>query len=54
MILNASYLLDDERADGFAAEVADLAERHPAIRVEMTGPWPPYSFAGTAENEHPA
>jgi hypothetical protein len=54
MILNASYLLDDERADGFAAEVAALAEQHPAIRVELTGPWPPYSFAGAAEGERPA
>jgi hypothetical protein len=54
MILNASYLLDEQRADDFAAEAAALAEQHPAIRVELTGPWPPYSFAGAAEGERPA
>jgi Gas vesicle synthesis protein GvpL/GvpF len=49
MILNAAYLLDDERAEGFAALAATLGEHYPAVRLELTGPWPPYSFAGTAE-----
>jgi Gas vesicle synthesis protein GvpL/GvpF len=48
MILNASYLLDETRDDDFAAEVAALDRQHPAVRLELTGPWPPYSFAGTA------
>src|SRR5262249_2577464 len=49
MVLNASYLLDDQRADDFAAAVAALAEQHPGVRLELTGPWPPYSFAGPEE-----
>jgi len=46
MILNAAYLLDDGQGDDFAAAVSALAERYPGVRLELTGPWPPYSFAG--------
>jgi hypothetical protein len=49
MILNAAYLLDDGRGDDFAAAVSALAEQHPGVRLELTGPWPPYSFAGPGE-----
>jgi len=51
MILNAAYLLDDEHGEDFAAVVTALGERHPGVRLELTGPWPPYSFAGTGERE---
>jgi len=46
MILNAAYLLDDGQGDDFAAAVSALDEQHPGVRLELTGPWPPYSFAG--------
>jgi hypothetical protein len=48
MILNAAYLVDTGRGEDFAAAVAALAGRHPGLRLELTGPWPPYSFAGTS------
>ncbi|WP_083982146.1 GvpL/GvpF family gas vesicle protein [Actinomadura hibisca] len=48
-ILNVAYLLDDEQADGFAAVAHTIGERLPGITVEVTGPWPPYSFIDTAE-----
>ncbi len=48
MLLNAAYLLDAGGADGFAAAVAAAAGAHPELRIELTGPWPPYSFAGEA------
>jgi hypothetical protein len=54
MILNAAYLLDDERDHDFAAAVSALAEQHPGLRLELTGPWPPYSFAGPEEGEQRA
>ena len=54
MILNAAYLLDDGRSDDFAAAVSALAQRHPGVRLELTGPWPPYSFAGPEEGADPA
>jgi hypothetical protein len=47
MILNAAYLLDSAHGEDFAAAVAALAGQHPGLRIELTGPWPPYSFAGT-------
>lgn len=46
MLLNAAYLLDSARGEEFAAAVAALASQHPGLRLELTGPWPPYSFAG--------
>ncbi|MEU2043366.1 GvpL/GvpF family gas vesicle protein [Nocardia niwae] len=46
MVLNGTYLVDDERTDDFAATVAALGDEFPGIRLELTGPWPPYSFAG--------
>jgi gas vesicle protein GvpL/GvpF len=49
MLLNGAYLVadGDER---FAAEVALLAEEQAATGLifELTGPWPPYNFAGEA------
>ena len=48
MLLNAAYLLDESASDMFAIAVATLARQHLDIRLELTGPWPPYSFAGTA------
>ncbi|HEX4288627.1 MAG TPA: GvpL/GvpF family gas vesicle protein [Trebonia sp.] len=48
MLLNAAYLLDagSEIASRFAAVVAAMASAHPELRLELTGPWPPYSFTG--------
>jgi hypothetical protein len=45
MMLNAAYLLACDQDTEFAAAVTDLAKQHPAVRLELTGPWPPYSFA---------
>lgn len=49
MVLNAAYLLDDEQAGNFAAAVTALDEHYQHVRLELTGPWPPYSFAGAGE-----
>jgi hypothetical protein len=45
MILNGAYLVDTVQSESFHALVRDLAERHPEIRLQIDGPWPPYSFA---------
>lgn len=45
MVLNGAYLVDRERVGEFADAVRVLADRHHAVRLELTGPWPPYSFA---------
>jgi hypothetical protein len=49
MILNAAYLVDDERAEDFRTTVARLAGERPDIRLQLTGPWAPYSFATEEE-----
>lgn len=46
MVLNGTYLVDDDRADEFARAVEELRKEYRGIRLELTGPWPPYSFAG--------
>lgn len=44
MILNAAYLVPDDRAGDFGTAAGHLAARHPAVTIERTGPWPPYTF----------
>jgi hypothetical protein len=44
MVLNAAYLVEDDRSEDFAAATGSLAEQHSAVSIELTGPWPPYSF----------
>jgi hypothetical protein len=45
MTLNGAYLVDTAQTAGFHALVRELANRHPEIRLQLDGPWPPYSFA---------
>ncbi|MFB4310263.1 GvpL/GvpF family gas vesicle protein [Actinomadura sp. GTD37] len=47
-ILNVAYLLDEEQVEGFLAVTRAAGERLQGIEVEVTGPWPPYSFIDTA------
>lgn len=44
-VLNAAYLLDAGRTDELAEAVRALNDEVPGTRVELTGPWAPYSFA---------
>jgi hypothetical protein len=52
MLLNAAYLLDPSDAATFTGAVAGQATAHPELRVELTGPWPPYSFADGDDDRH--
>ncbi|PHQ52971.1 gas vesicle protein [Streptomyces cinnamoneus] len=47
-VLNAAYLVPGAARTRFTSAVARLAESAPAegVRVELTGPWAPYSFVG--------
>ncbi|CAL9620006.1 GvpL/GvpF family gas vesicle protein [Streptomyces sp. enrichment culture] len=43
---NASYLVDDERADAFRTAADEVAKELPeGVEVRVRGPLPPYSFA---------
>ncbi|SDM51442.1 GvpL/GvpF family gas vesicle protein [Streptomyces wuyuanensis] len=46
-VLNAAYLVPREKGEAFAEEVRRLTPPGTGIRVELTGPWAPYSFAVT-------
>lgn len=49
MIFNGTYLVGEQQAGAFTAAADELAGRHPGVQVELTGPWPPYSFTVPAE-----
>ncbi|GAA4988842.1 GvpL/GvpF family gas vesicle protein [Streptomyces hyderabadensis] len=53
-LLNAAYLVEDARRADFTAALARLTAGapHPAVRVEASGPWIPYSFARWDEDPH--
>jgi hypothetical protein len=46
MVLNGAYLVDHARSADLAVTVRRVAGELPGVRVEFTGPWSPYSFAG--------
>jgi hypothetical protein len=51
MILNGAYLVDVEGEARFREELAALSREgaDDAVAYELTGPWPPYNFAGGDE-----
>lgn len=46
-LLRAAYLVPRDRVAAFSERVGELGERSPQLRIICTGPWPPYSFAGS-------
>ncbi len=44
-VLNDAYLVPDDRAEVFRRAVQQAGEDLPGVRVDITGPWAPYSFA---------
>lgn len=44
IVLSAAYLVERGLWQEFADAVDDERERHPLVRIELTGPWPPYDF----------
>jgi hypothetical protein len=45
-VLNGTYLVDKDHMEEFRRSVAALDRDTRGIELEITGPWPPYSFAG--------
>ncbi|MEU9619369.1 MULTISPECIES: GvpL/GvpF family gas vesicle protein [unclassified Streptomyces] len=50
-VINDAYLVPLQHAEDFRADVMRAAEGLSGVRVEVTGPWAPYSFATLAEAE---
>ena len=44
IVLSAAYLVERDLWGEFGEAVEDEIERHPMVRIELTGPWPPYDF----------
>ncbi|MCG5435999.1 GvpL/GvpF family gas vesicle protein [Micromonospora foliorum] len=44
MVLNGAYLVDVSALSRFTDLLGSLGGRHPGVRLELTGPWPAYSF----------
>jgi gas vesicle protein GvpL/GvpF len=44
-VFNGTYLVDGDVVELFMDAVASLERSTARIRLEVTGPWPPYSFA---------
>jgi Gas vesicle synthesis protein GvpL/GvpF len=46
MVLNGVYLVADDEVETFSGLVRELDDRHRShgMRLEVTGPWPPYNF----------
>ena len=49
-VLNGTYLVERDLMRAFRAAVAELGETLTGIELEVTGPWPPYSFTGDVVN----
>ncbi|MFC8569316.1 GvpL/GvpF family gas vesicle protein [Streptomyces sp. NPDC057245] len=48
-VLNAAYLVRRDASEEFVERVDRTKDDAPGIRVELTGPWAAYSFAGEEE-----
>ncbi len=54
-VLNDAYLIPDAYAEPFRASIEEAVGVFDGIRVEVTGPWAPYSFAmSPADHQPPA
>ncbi|GAA3293156.1 hypothetical protein GCM10020295_14270 [Streptomyces cinereospinus] len=45
-VLNAAYLVPRAQSEEFVEIVDRTKDEMPGVRVELTGPWAAYSFAG--------
>ncbi|MFI6350709.1 GvpL/GvpF family gas vesicle protein [Streptomyces sp. NPDC050560] len=52
-VANEAYLVDRRALGAFRDAVAGLAEGARGVRVEVTGPWAPYSFTAPEGTEGP-
>ena len=48
MVLNSAHLVPRDRRDAFLAAVGEAHQNvaTPGLRIEVSGPWPPYNFTG--------
>jgi hypothetical protein len=44
IVARASFLIPADKWDSFQSVVSQESRRQPALKVSVTGPWPPYDF----------
>ena len=44
LILNTSFLIDRDKINDFSSEVEQLGNKYQNIKIQYSGPWPPYNF----------
>ncbi|MFH1695205.1 MAG: GvpL/GvpF family gas vesicle protein [Candidatus Micrarchaeota archaeon] len=44
LVVNQSYLIDKNKLDEFSKKIAELTERFSKLKIQYTGPWPPFNF----------
>jgi len=44
IVLSAAFLVEQELWKDFASKVEEQGSREPNLRLELTGPWPPFDF----------
>lgn len=51
ILLEGIFLVERNRKGEFISAIEKIKQHHPDLHFLMTGPWPPYSFAGTITSE---
>ncbi len=44
LVMNASFLVDRDKIDDFSGEVGQLGNKYANLKIQYSGPWPPYNF----------
>ncbi|MEK6875803.1 MAG: GvpL/GvpF family gas vesicle protein, partial [Nanoarchaeota archaeon] len=44
LAFNISFLVDRAKIDNFSAELEKLSNKYNSLKIQYTGPWPPYNF----------
>ena len=44
LILNTSFLIDRDKINDFSSEVEQLGNKYQDLKIQYSGPWPPYNF----------
>ena len=44
LILNTSFLIDRDKINDFSSEVEQLGDQYHDLKIQYSGPWPPYNF----------
>lgn len=44
LLMNASFLVERDKIENFSGEVEKLGTKYPNLKVQYSGPWPPYNF----------